>query len=371
MVGGSKFSPVNQLNRAVQSRRQPGSAFKAFVYGAAIEGKNITAATPFYDLPLTYRGGKRSWTPSNYDKDYSGRVLARKALSLSLNIVSAKIYDMTGGDYIAAFASRLTDVDYRRFQRDPTLSLGTTELTPLEMAKGFAVYANNGITVPVVSMTKIEDRYGRILLNESESIKPSRAVSEQVSFIMTSMMKDVVDYGTASYAVRHEAGFKLPCAGKTGTNTDFRDAWFVGFTPGIVTAVWIGCESPQYSLGKGQSGAYVAAPVWGLFMNEVYKTREKEKFPGKPAGVSERRICSISGDLPDTGCPVRNEYFLPGTEPVAKCDGLHGKLSNIREVINKARETMQDKNATGLFKDEQQHEEKPEKNSIENFFFDD
>ncbi len=371
MVGGSAFSPSNQLNRAVQSRRQPGSAFKAFVYGAAIEGKNITAATPFYDLPLTYRGGKRSWTPSNYDKDYSGRVLARKALSMSLNIVSAKIYDMTGGDYIAAFASRLTDVDYRRFQLDPTLSLGTTELTPLEMAKGFAVYANRGVAVPLVSITKIEDRYGSVMLNGSEKSKPSRIVSEQVSFIMTSMMKDVVNSGTASFAVRSEAGFRLPCAGKTGTNTDFRDAWFVGYTPDIVTAVWVGCESPQYSLGRGQSGAYVAAPIWGLFMNEVYKTRSKTDFPAKPVGVSERRICTISGNLPETGCPARNEYFLPGTEPSARCDGLHGKLSNIREMINKARETMQDKNSTGLFKDEKENTTKPENNSVENFFFDD
>ena len=97
MVGGSTFNPVNQLNRAVQSRRQPGSSFKAFVYGAAIEGKNITAATPFQDSPLTYRGNRKSWTPSNYDKDYSGRVQTRRALALSLNIVSAKIYDLAGG----------------------------------------------------------------------------------------------------------------------------------------------------------------------------------------------------------------------------------------------------------------------------------
>jgi len=371
MVGGSAFNPVNQLNRAVQSRRQPGSAFKAFVYGAAIEDRKITAATAFYDLPLTYRGGKHSWTPSNYDKDYSGRVLARRALSLSLNIVSAKIYDITGGENIARFASTLTEVDYGRFQLDPTLSLGTTELTPLEMAKGFAVYANSGISVPVVSITKIEDRYGRNLLSDSDKLQPYRAVSEQTSFIMTSMMKDVVNSGTASYAVRKEAGFRLPCAGKTGTNTGFRDAWFVGFTPDIVTAVWVGCDSPQYSLGSGQSGAYVAAPVWGLFMNEVYKTRTKPNFRGKPSGVSETGVCSISGYLPDKGCPVRHEYFLPGTEPVTKCDGLHGTLSNIKEMIDRTRETMHTKNGPGIFKDEKQNEEKSGKDFFESISSDD
>ena len=373
MVGGSTFNPINQLNRAVQSRRQPGSAFKAFVYGAAIEGKNITAATPFQDSPLTYRGGKQSWTPSNYDRDYSGRVLARKALSMSLNIVSAKIYDIAGGENIARFASKLTDTDYKRFQLDPTLSLGTTELTPLEMAKGFAVYANSGISVPVISILKIDDRYGKNILSTSEKSVPSRSVSEQAAFIMTSMMKDVVDSGTASNAVRRVAGFRLPCAGKTGTNTDFRDAWFVGYTPDIVTAVWVGCESQQYSLGRGQSGASVSAPIWGIFMNEVYKTRMKVSFPEKPAGVSGRIICSISGDLADRGCPGRNEYFIPGTEPDAKCDGLHGKLSNIKELIIREKKAIHGKNAPDLFEinGEKNSREKTETGSEQSFFFDD
>lgn len=373
MVGGSTFNPVNQLNRAAQSRRQPGSAFKAFVYGAAIEGKTITAATPFQDSPLTYRGGKKSWTPSNYDRDYSGRVLARRALSMSLNIVSAKIYDVAGGENIAKYASKLTDVEYKRFQLDPTLSLGTTELTPLEMAKGFAVYANRGISVPVVSITKIEDKYGKNILDISEKSKAVRAVSEETAFIMTSMMKDVVDSGTASFAVRREAGFRLPCAGKTGTNTDFRDAWFIGYTPDIVAAVWVGCESQKYSLGGGQSGAAVSAPIWGLFMNEVYKTRGKVNFPGKPSGVSERVVCSISGDLADRGCPGRKEYFIPGTEPGTKCDGLHGRLSNIKELINRDKNTMHGKNAPDLFRksDEENSGENTEKSDEQSFFFDD
>ncbi|MCL1864240.1 MAG: PBP1A family penicillin-binding protein, partial [Spirochaetes bacterium] len=270
MVGGSEFNSINQLNRAVQSRRQPGSSFKAFVYGAAIEDKKITAATPFYDLPLTYKGAKNSWTPSNYDKNYSGRVLSRKALSSSLNIVSAKIYDYIGGEKIAKLTSKLTDADYKRFQLDPTLSLGTTELTLLEMTKGFAVYANGGVSLPVISVTKIEDRYGKIL-TENKELMPARVISEQTAFIMTSMMRDVIDSGTAAYAVRQTAGFKLPCAGKTGTNSNFRDAWFIGYTPNIAAGVWVGCDSPQYSLGSGMSGGAVAAPIWGLFMNEVYK----------------------------------------------------------------------------------------------------
>lgn len=370
IVGGSNFSSVNQLNRAIQSRRQPGSAFKAFVYGAAIEGKNISAATPFFDSPLIYGGGKKSWTPSNYDKDYSGRVLARRALSMSLNIISAKIYDVAGGDRIAKYASKLTGVEYARFQLDPTLSLGTTELTPLEMAKGFAVYANGGISVPVISIIKIEDRRGKVIFEASQKSKPVRVISEQVAFIMTSMMRDVVDSGTASYAVKRAAGFRLPAAGKTGTNTEFRDAWFIGYTPDLVAAVWVGCESPQYSLGYGQSGAAVSAPIWGMFMNEVYKTRPRKNFPGKPAGVSVVKICSVTGSVADKGCPAKSEFFIPGTEPSSKCDGLHGKLSNIRELINREKKNIKGKTIPGFF------EEKKDENDIKNkseetFFFDD
>ena len=349
MVGGSEFTAVNQLNRAVQSRRQPGSTFKAFVYGAAIEDKKITAATPFYDLPLTYGSAKRTWTPSNYDRRYSGRVLARKSLSSSLNIVSAKIYDFVGGEKIAKLTSILTDADYNRFQLDPTLSLGTTELSLLETTKGFAAYANEGVSWPVKSIIKIEDKFGKNLLSEAEKSKPARVVSKQTAFIMTSMMRDVVNSGTATYAVRQLAGFKFSCAGKTGTNSNFRDAWFVGYTPDIAVGVWIGCDLPQYSLGAGMSGGAVAAPVWGLFMNEVYKKKPTKNFPQKPSEVSERSVCSISGDIAERGCPGINEYFIVGTEPGSKCDGLHGRLSNIRELINKQKHIMDNKKITDLF----------------------
>ena len=349
MVGGNEFNTINQLNRAVQSRRQPGSIFKAFVYGAAIEDKKITAATPFYDLPLTYGGTKNSWSPSNYDKNYSGRVLARKALSLSLNIVSAKIYDFVGGEKVAKLTSMMTDADYNRFQLDPTLSLGTTELSLLETTKGFAVYANRGVSWPIKSVIKIEDRFGKNLLTEDEESKPVRVVSEQTAFIMTSMMIDVINSGTATYAVRQIAGFKLPCAGKTGTNSNFRDAWFIGYTPDIAVGVWIGCDLPQYSLGAGMSGGAVAAPIWGLFMNEVYKKKPIVNFPQSPSGVSARSICSISGDLAERGCPSINEYFIIGTEPDSKCDGLHGRLSNIKELINKQKHIIDNKNIPDLF----------------------
>jgi membrane carboxypeptidase/penicillin-binding protein len=166
---------------------------------------------------------------------------------------------------------------------------------------------------------------------------------------MTSMMRDVVDSGTGTYAVRQAAGFKLPCAGKTGTNSNFRDAWFVGYTPDIAAGVWIGCDSPQYSLGSGMSGASVAAPIWGLFMNEIYKKKSAVNFQQKPSGISEKTICSISGDIAAQSCPAINEYFITGTEPESTCNGIHGKLSNIKELINKQKHIINEKNIPELF----------------------
>lgn len=349
LCGGSKFSSSNQLNRAVQSRRQPGSSFKAFVYGAAIESGKITAATSFFDSPITYKGRRNTWKPSNYDRDYSGRVLTRRAFAMSLNIISARIYDIIGGESITKFASKLTGVPVNRFQTDPTLSLGTTELTPLEMAAGFAVFANNGFSVTPHAIREVTDSSGKVLYTAEGRYKKVRVIDERTSFIMTDIMRDVVDSGTATYAVRNEGGFRIPCAGKTGTNTDFRDAWFIGFTPDIVAAVWIGCESPEFSLGSGRSGAAIAAPVWGRFMSKVYSSRKKRSFSSPPAGVTVKTICSVTGKIAEANCQSADEYFITGTEPVEKCDGLHGKLSNISELISREKKNSGSSGDTKLF----------------------
>jgi len=365
ITGGSGFNPVNQLNRAAQSRRQPGSAFKAFVYGAGIESGAINPATPIQDSPVYYGGGRKTWSPSNYDRDYSGRVLAKRALALSLNIVSAKIYDMVGGPDIADFASRMTGVQKDRFQVDPTLSLGTSELTPIEIVSGFGAFANKGILMPSHAIMKIEDRHGREIYS-SDTIKPVKATDEKTAFIMTNMMREVIESGTASYAIKRLAGFRLPCAGKTGTNTGFRDAWFIGYTPDLAAAVWVGCDSPGFSLGSGQSGSASAAPIWGKFMTEVYKTRRTSSFPGKPPGVVEKFICPVTGGIPDKGCQAKREFFISGYEPVEKCDGLHGRLSNISELVKKGKKKLSPGGGTALFSDETPEEKFEE----ESFFFD-
>ena len=335
MIGGSDFNSSNQLNRAVQSRRQPGSAFKAFVYGAGIESKKITAATAFIDAPILFVNRSKKWSPKNYDKKFNGKVLVRKALAASLNIVSVLIIDDVGDREVAKFASKLTGRRLSTFEIDNSLALGTTEFSPLEMTKGFAVYANNGREVNPYSIRYIINRNNEKIFNDDRTgmVIGKKIVSPQTAFILTSLLRGVVDCGTASSSVRRKAGFRLQAAGKTGTNTKYRDAWFIGYTPNLVATVWLGCDSQIFSLGWGQSASLVAAPIWGNFMREVYKFRKPSRFRGPPNGVYRARICSFSGKTPASGCNVKSEYFIIGTDPKGKCDEDHQKMRSIFDLV--------------------------------------
>ncbi len=324
MVGGSAFTPSNQLNRAVQARRQPGSAFKIFVWGAGIAERIITAATSFFDISTEDMEPHIDWHPRNYDKKSRGMVLARKALALSLNIISVQIYDKVGGDRIWRFASKLMDLPKNRFQIDPTLAMGTSELTPLELAVGVAAFANGGYRISPYAVRKVLDKDGTVLYDRGKDASDNkRVMSAEAAFIMTELLKEVVRSGTAAYAVRRVAGLSVPAAGKTGTNTAFRDAWFTGFTPFLAATVWVGCDIPRFSLGYHQSGAAVAAPLWGEFMRKVQSFRKWRSFPRKPDGVISQRVCAVTGLQPVDDCPVIDEYFIKGTEPKETCSGVH------------------------------------------------
>jgi penicillin-binding protein 1A len=342
MMGGSDFNSSNQLNRAVQTFRQPGSAFKAFIYGAAIESRKITAGTPFLDAPIVFKGTKTTWKPNNYERSYQGKVLVRKALAVSLNIVSVLIMEAVGDKEVAAFASKLTGVPIARFKIDPTLAMGTTELSPLEICRGFAVYANGGHNILPHSIRHVLDNSGKKIYS-SRPDKSGRLVSEETSYIMTSLLRSVVDSGTATNAIRNTADFNLPCAGKTGTNTNFRDAWFVGYTPDLAASVWVGCDSPKYSLGPGQSAANVAAPIWGNFMKGVYQNKKTARFRDKPKAVVNMNICSKTGKLPVDGCVIKNEIFIDGTGPSEKCDLDHGEMISVFDLVKKKKDTLLDK----------------------------
>ncbi len=296
MVGGSSFDVGNQYNRTVQAKRQPGSAFKPFIYGAAIENRLVTTQTYFPDAPiLDIDAIGNSWTPGNYEGEFRGMVPLASALSASLNVVSVRLYDLLGPDRIIDFASRMTKVPPTDFGASPSLALGTTELTPFEMATGFAVYANRGKDVIPFAVRYVVDRDGNEIANIEGEVGEILArkskngtiqvISEDVAWIMTQMMARVVDSGTATEGIRIKGGYTKKGAGKTGTTSNWSDAWFCGFTPDIAAVVWVGYDQSFMSLGKHQAASEVAAPVWGKFMNGFYRERPDPEFGPKPPGV--------------------------------------------------------------------------------------
>lgn len=341
MIGGSGFSVDNQLNRAVQARRQPGSSFKPFVYGAGIESKIITTGTGIPDAPLVNIDSQGdTWQPGNYEGDYSGMVRVREALRKSINIVSVRIYDMVGPDRIINFASKMLKLPESRFNPNPSLALGTAEVTPFEMAGAYAIFANRGRDVIPFAVRYVLDRDGNEVVNIEEEVGniiamrekngTIQVISPQVAFIMTDLMRDVVDRGTAS-GMRYKYGFRNQAAGKTGTTSNWTDAWFCGFTPDLVTIFWMGYDKPFLSLGKHQSGGWVAVPIWSNYMKAVYRDLPASKFAGPPRGVGRAGFCKFTGKYPSPTCPVVGDWVLPGTGARGVCDGNHYKMQSVIE----------------------------------------
>ena len=340
MVGGSAFEVDNQYNRAVQARRQPGSSFKPFVYGAGIESKLINAGTALPDAEIVnIDASGETWRPENYGGEFTGLVRLRIALAKSLNLISTQIFDVIGADRIINYASKMLKVSPSRFVPEPAMSLGSNELTPYEMVTGYAIYANRGRDVIPFAVRYVVDRDGTELANIEEEVGNTIAIkekegtiqiiSEDVAFIMTSLMQSVVDGGTATWGIREGGKFMKKCAGKTGTTNDFKDVWFCGFTPDIAAAVWMGYDKPTMTLGQGQAAAGIAAPIWGKYMNEVYNGMKDPVFPPQPKGVYMGGVCSFTGNAPGPKCPVAGEYMIQGGGPSKVCDGNHQKMQSV------------------------------------------
>jgi penicillin-binding protein 1A len=339
MVGGSGFSVDNQYNRAVQAKRQVGSAFKPFVYGAGIESKLINAATSLPDAPiLNIDEAGETWTPGNYKDSFSGLVKLRTALSLSINIISIRIFDIIGPDIIIDYAKKMLRVPESRFTPTPSLALGVCDLTPFEVARGYAIYANNGKDVMPFAVRYVTDRDGNELDNTEEKVGSIIAekeingtihvIPEEVAFIMTSLMQSVVNGGTGYAAVRKNAQFTKPCAGKTGTTSNWTDAWFCGYTPEISAVVWIGYDRPFMTLGKHQAGAVAAAPIWANYMKAI--DIKDKAFSPPPRNVYQAEVCSYTGLLPSALCIETNgEYMVNGGGPTETCSGNHFKVKSI------------------------------------------
>lgn len=344
MIGGSGFSVDNQYNRALQARRQPGSAFKPFVYGAGIESKLISPATALPDAPIVdIDSAGETWTPGNYEGEFTGLVRLRKALAASINVISVRIFDIVGADKIISYASKMLKVPESRFTPNPSLALGSSELTPLEIATGYSIYANRGRDVFPYAVRYITDRDGNELANIEEEVGKIIAakemdgtiqvISEDVAYIMTSMMQSVVDSGTPTNAIRVIAQFNKKCAGKTGTTSNWTDAWFCGFTPDIAAVVWFGYDRPFMSLGKHQAGAGIAAPVWGHYMREVYNGMKDPVFPPQPPGVYQGACCAYTGLIPSEKCiETTGDLMLTGSGPDSICTGNHHKMKSVLDT---------------------------------------
>jgi len=332
LVGGREHYQKLGLNRAYQSYRQPGSAFKPIVvYTAAIDS-GFTAASVIDDSPIFYQSGSGTWSPQNFSDDYRGLTPLWKAIARSVNVVAVKVLDSVGIDRGIEYAKKLGIKDLvlkgSKNDRQLAIALGglTKGVTPLELASAYQTLANQGVHIEPIAVLKVLDKNGRTLFEE----KPQKwvAVSPQTAFIMTNLLKGPIydPEGTA----RRLASFPYPVRGKTGTTSDNKDVWFVGYTPYYVGAVWIGHDEPVSM--KGVSSGKQPVNIWMQVMKEAHKNLPYKDFDRPDNIVGPIAVCMDSGKLPTELCykdprgsRVVEQYFIKGTEPTEYCD-VHVEL---------------------------------------------
>ncbi|HEX7117777.1 MAG TPA: PBP1A family penicillin-binding protein [Longimicrobiales bacterium] len=312
LVGGRDFRD-SKYNRATQARRQPGSAFKPFVYAAALAA-GYPPTHVLSDMPLhRVLSNGTVWSPSNFGGRYAGAVTLRDALVQSRNVATVRLAEEVGLDEVIELARRL-GLD-GPIPRVPSIAIGAGEVSLLRLVAAYAAFATLGERPEPRFVTRVEDRAGRVVWrNPPES---RRVLDPGVAFLTTDLMRDVVDRGTGT-AVR-AVGFHGPVAGKTGTTNDATDVWFIGFTPSHVAGVWIGFDRPQRVV-PGATGGRLAAPVWGRIMRRAAPASGAGWTP--PPGVETRLVDAWGNVLPQACAPygaVREEYFLAGTVPPATC----------------------------------------------------
>ena len=318
LIGGRDYGE-SQLNH-ILARRQPGSAFKPFVYAAAFEGAVdgvkpiVTPATTVMDEPTTFDFDGKEYTPNNYGEKFHGQVTLREALTFSLNVATVKVAELVG-------YTRVTDMAHQfgldpTIQPTPSVALGAYEMTPLEVATGYTILANEGVRTEPMFIRNVVNADGESL--EQNAIRSRRALDPRVAYLVTSMLEDVIDHGTG--ATVRARGFTAPAAGKTGTS---RDGWFAGYTSNLLAIVWVGFDDNR---DLGLSGANAPAPIWADFMKRAVTLpayRDVKPFE-MPEGVTKVTIDPESLALATPECPVtREEVYIHGTEPTEFCP-LHG-----------------------------------------------
>lgn len=322
MIGG-RTDYHDQYNRAVQALRQPGSVFKPLIYTTAIDnGYPVTEQLLNQQVVLNRQDGKGEWIkwmPRNDDLSTGGLTTLREGLTRSLNLISVRMVQQK-----LAPAHKIRDTARRMKFSTPiaavdAIALGVSEVHPIEMVAAYAAYSNNGVYSKPFAITRIEDRFGNVIAEyypEQEEV-----LNEKTAYVVTNLMESVINKGTGARS-RWLHKFNRPAAGKTGTSQEFRDAWFVGFTPQIVAGTWFGVDGPPIvSLGDKQFGNMAALPVWAKFMKAAHDSLDLPvEYFERPEGVLEIEICSESKKLPRASCPVETEIFIEGTEPVERCE---------------------------------------------------
>ncbi|HEX2091899.1 MAG TPA: PBP1A family penicillin-binding protein [Longimicrobiaceae bacterium] len=314
MTGGRDWEQ-SRFNRVTAARRQPGSAFKPFVYAAALE-RGVSPATRMQDTALQIRlAGSPVYRPKNSDEVFRGPVTVRDALTHSINTVSIQLGMQMGLPRVAEAARRFgitTPVPPY-----PSSVLGAGVVRPLELAAAYTAFANRGMRVEPFLVRRVADAGGRTLFDARG--RGVRVLSPEVAFLVTDMLRDAAERGTGTEA-RERLPARIPMAGKTGTTDDGTDVWYVGFTPEMVTAVWVGFDTPR-TIGSAAFGGTLSAPIWGDMMRQVYARRRTPAPWPVPAGISRVAVDSAGTPLtaPCPVGPVRTEYFLAGTEPRGAC----------------------------------------------------
>jgi len=317
LVGGRDWNHSN-FNRATQARRQPGSAFKPFVYTAAMDN-GFKPTDIIVDEPVSFPGGDgKPYEPGNYDRTFRGPVTLRYALQQSINIPAIKLLRKVGVSLVASYARRMGIKS--PIGQNLSLALGSSEVTLIELTSGYAVLANRGVRNEPLFILKVEDRAGNVL--ERNAPRPFEVLSEGTAATMTSMLQSVMDHGTG-YPARAR-GFTVPAAGKTGTMDEYMDAWFVGYVPSLVCGVWVGYDEKRV-IGPGMTGSRAALPIWTDFMIGATRGLPAENFP-TPAGTLPRMVCAESGMLATDACPnTTTEIFAEGSEPSEYCTTHPGR----------------------------------------------
>jgi len=316
LVGGRDFS-FSQFNRALRSRRQVGSAFKPFTYLAALENLDVTQASTMTDTVLNYIGRNgENWSPANYDGKYRGRITLRYALVHSINTIAVQLVDSIGPENVIACARRMGI--HSPIEPSLSLALGTAEITPLEMATAYSTFANQGLAVKPFIIRRVEGPGGEVLMENYP--QPHLVADRRDIYVLNDMLQGVIKEGTgrnlASYGAKHGV------AGKTGTTDDYRDSWFIGYTPNFAAAVWVGFDDNRSMItkdGSGVTGATGALPIWGLVYSEIKDVQPLARFP-IPPGIVFHDIDPIEGCLAGPNHLNRvKAAFIVGKEPAVRC----------------------------------------------------